>query len=283
MDASENWNLHNQCIYNWKAWSDLSLVLRGCSVTTSRAILKRVVGVHVKTLTSRLTFSETIYLQDKQTELFWDEVNGGFFTITAQDSSILLRMKEGGTFIIFCLLDSRALRSTACFFDCFPCERAQRMLNRDIGNKPHIGSHCFILVVILIQLCKLCHKQENEMLRMAIPQVGSASIPKSTSLFLFAKTNLETIFMNALLQVHRRTRWGGSLSRFKKIRAKVRDIFGQVFLLSIYVKFHVVCVYRQRTERLDWRLYFSGKQFGQIENLSTPPPPEKTRRPYACV
>nr|CAB3266516.1 spermatogenesis-associated protein 20 [Phallusia mammillata] len=33
-------------------------------------------------------------LQEKQTELFWDDENGGFFTIAQGDSSILLRLKE---------------------------------------------------------------------------------------------------------------------------------------------------------------------------------------------
>ena len=34
-------------------------------------------------------------LQQKMTELFWDKDNGGFFSTTAKDPSILLRLKEG--------------------------------------------------------------------------------------------------------------------------------------------------------------------------------------------
>lgn len=34
-------------------------------------------------------------LQQKMTELFWDKKNGGFFSTTEKDTSILLRMKDG--------------------------------------------------------------------------------------------------------------------------------------------------------------------------------------------
>jgi len=35
-----------------------------------------------------------IALQDRQDELFWDERNGGWFSTTGRDASVLLRMKE---------------------------------------------------------------------------------------------------------------------------------------------------------------------------------------------
>ena len=34
-------------------------------------------------------------LQQKQLELFWDEVGGGLFSSTGVDASVLLRLKEG--------------------------------------------------------------------------------------------------------------------------------------------------------------------------------------------
>ena len=34
-------------------------------------------------------------LQDKMTDLFWDKENGGYFGVTSDDPSILLRLKEG--------------------------------------------------------------------------------------------------------------------------------------------------------------------------------------------
>lgn len=34
-------------------------------------------------------------LQDKQDELFWDEKDHGYFTSPIQDSSVVLRLKEG--------------------------------------------------------------------------------------------------------------------------------------------------------------------------------------------
>ena len=34
-------------------------------------------------------------LQGTQNELFWDDESGGYFSSTAQDPSILLRVKEG--------------------------------------------------------------------------------------------------------------------------------------------------------------------------------------------
>ena len=37
-------------------------------------------------------------LQQKMTELFWDKKNGGFYSTTEKDASILLRLKEGDYF-----------------------------------------------------------------------------------------------------------------------------------------------------------------------------------------
>lgn len=34
-------------------------------------------------------------LQMKQNELFWDNENGGYFSCSADDSSVVLRLKEG--------------------------------------------------------------------------------------------------------------------------------------------------------------------------------------------
>ena len=34
-------------------------------------------------------------LQEKMINLFWDKKSGGFYSTTGEDSSILLRMKEG--------------------------------------------------------------------------------------------------------------------------------------------------------------------------------------------
>lgn len=34
-------------------------------------------------------------LQEKQNELFWDSENGGYFTCSAEDTSVVLRLKEG--------------------------------------------------------------------------------------------------------------------------------------------------------------------------------------------
>lgn len=34
-------------------------------------------------------------LQKKQDELFWDQTNGGYFNCSNEDSTVLLRLKEG--------------------------------------------------------------------------------------------------------------------------------------------------------------------------------------------
>mgnify|MGYP004578756237 CR=1 FL=1 len=40
-----------------------------------------------------LEFAEK--LQDLQNQYFWDETNGGYFSTTSSDSSVILRLKEG--------------------------------------------------------------------------------------------------------------------------------------------------------------------------------------------
>lgn len=36
-------------------------------------------------------------LQQKQNDLFWDEENGGYYTCSAGDATVVLRLKEGKT------------------------------------------------------------------------------------------------------------------------------------------------------------------------------------------
>lgn len=36
-------------------------------------------------------------LQLKQNEIFWDDENGGYFTCSTEDSTVVLRLKEGIT------------------------------------------------------------------------------------------------------------------------------------------------------------------------------------------
>ena len=42
-------------------------------------------------------------LTKKQIDLFWDDKNGGFFSSSGTDSSVLLRMKEGAVCMFHCL------------------------------------------------------------------------------------------------------------------------------------------------------------------------------------
>lgn len=46
-----------------------------------------------------LEFAEK--LQDLQDQFFWDETNGGYFSTTSNDPSIILRLKEGTFKYIF--------------------------------------------------------------------------------------------------------------------------------------------------------------------------------------
>lgn len=38
-------------------------------------------------------------LQKKQDDLFWDKTNGGYFNCSTEDSTVLLRLKEGEIYL----------------------------------------------------------------------------------------------------------------------------------------------------------------------------------------